>query len=775
MVVRQVFLLLGIAYCLASDSGWADRIGPWQFDRYSQGLVITFYHGTFENTVQVPEVFEEIPGVPVQGIAETFNGSDVKFITLPPSLLELSPLAFFECNLLSEIQIPAKIRSVGGSAFAGCTNLKTVALLGNASLERSAFENCGSLKSVFFSYSGTNPISWASGIFSGCAKLSQITIPVQVPSLPTSLFNGCSSLTNVEARGALQRIDIDAFRSCTSLTNLVFSNAVDTVVGVYGPDYDGAFQASGITNLVFEKRVRSIGDAAFSKMPNLQSISFHEEIGSIPQVAFYDCPRLTTIEVGGGVQSLGSRAFEKCPSLTNINFYGGLKSIETEALADAKQLKTLILPPDLTNISTKAFLNCSGLEKLIFMGTNPPKVVNRSVFSGCRANVKIYYPKGAASWSQYNQWWGFEAIPYSTNIEVAWPTVEPMQSGQKLSEAILTGGSARDAETGEKVSGTFSFEDPSFQPPGGDFATNLVFIPTLWYLGEQTRSVAFRVWTNIPVIQVPENLTAPVGWRFSYRIQASNNPSSFVALTEPSADVFRNFYLSPESGEISGIPQKTGKVSFRVSAQNPDVPAGQADLLLQVTRGTPRVVRPPMTSAIRAGQPLSRSVLSGGSASNDLGTVLGKFSWLIPDRRPLAGTTSQDVRFTPSDLVNYRPTIVSVPVQVLGITSPATLVTLTNGMAPAESLDIKVNFPAIRYEAFGLPPGLKLDAKTGQITGRPTIPNGSTLASYPTTLVAWRSQTESYSLQKTLVVAPRNALAYLDQFLSMLRPLDRQP
>jgi hypothetical protein len=182
-----------------------------------------------------------------------------------------------------------------------------------------------------------------------------------------------------------------------------------------------------------------------------------------------------------------------------------------------------------------------------------------------------------------------------------------------------------------------------------------------------------------------------------------------------------------------------------------------------------------MTSAIRAGQPLSRSVLSGGSASNDLGTVSGKFSWLIPDRRPLAGTTSQDVRFTPSDLVNYRPTIVSVPVQVLGITSPATLVTLTNGMAPAESLDIKVNFPAIRYEAFGLPPGLKLDAKTGQITGRPTIPNGSTLASYPTTLVAWRSQTESYSLQKTLVVAPRNALAYLDQFLSMLRPLDRQP
>ena len=776
--MRQLVPLLGIGFFLGSGLSWAERIGPWQFERSSQGLLITFYHGSLENTVIVPESFEEIPGISVYGIAETFNGSDVKNIALPTSLLSLSPLAFNECSLLSGIQIPEKVQSIGDFAFSGCTNLKTVALQGNASLARSVFENCGSLRSILFSYSGTNLISWGDSLFSGCAKLPQITIPSQVPTLPPGLFTGCASLTNVEVQGALQAIGVDSFRGCTSLSNLVFSNPVDTVRGYttsYSPYYFGAFQASGITNLVFKKRVRSIERAAFSKMPNLQAISFEEELGSIPYVAFYDCPRLKKIEVGGPVQSLGTRAFEKCPSLTTINFYGGLKNIEPQALADAKQLKELILPPDLADIGAKAFLNCSGLERLIFMGTNPPTVVNRSVFSGCRADVKIYYPEGASNWSQYNQWWGYAAIPYRTNIEVAWPTVEPMHLGQKLSEAVLTGGNARYAETGEKVPGAFSFEDPDFQPPGGDLTTNLVFTPTLWYLGEQTQSVSFRVWTNIPVIQVPENLSAPAGWRFSYRIQASNNPSSFVAMTEPSADVFKNFYLSPESGEISGIPQKTGKVSFRVSAQSPDVPAGQADLLLQVTRGTPRVVRPPMTSAIRAGQPLSRSVLSGGSASNDLGTVAGKFSWLIPDRRPLAGTTSQDVRFTPSDLVNYRPATVSVSVQVLGITSPATLLTLTNGMAPAESLDIKVNFPAIRYEAFGLPPGLKLDAKTGQITGRPTIPNGSTLASYPTTLVAWRSQTESYSLQKTLVVAPRNALAYLDQFLSMLRPLDRQP
>lgn len=752
--MRQLVLLFVLTLALGFGDAWAlsQRDGDFDYDTdLSNGAIITQYHGLYLEPVNVPS---EYKGKPVISISNTFRYRNVKGVVLPETLKKIGDYAFEECAYLTNIQVPANVASIGFRAFRSCGNLKTLNVNGNTDLASEAFVNCTSLQRAFFTYIGSNSVTWHGNVFSGCSSLSQITIPKQVKTLPSGLFAECSAMTNVEVAGDLASIEVRAFYKCTSLSNLFFSNRVGIINSNWSggsPPFLGAFQASRITNIIFKKEVGSATNYAFKGMPNLQSVSFFGDVGSV-----------------------GSYAFEECPSLTNVVFYGGLKRIEPYAFANCNKLKVLILPDDLEYIGDQAFLNCTGLEKLIFLGNTRP-TFDSFPLRGCSSNLKLYYPNGSADWSGYSNWYdGLQASPFPTNILVTWPQAESIQIGQRLSDVVLTNGSAKYAENGEAVPHSFSFDEPDFQPPLGTFTTNVVFTPELWYLGTQTKTISFRVLTNKPVV-IPETITATNGWFFQYQVRTSNNPTIFSLVGNPPTNFFKNFQLSSDTGLVAGIPQKAGTANLTLRAVNSEALSGQADLLLQVTRGTPRVARLPTASAIRAGQPLSSSVLNGGSASNDLGTVPGKFTWLIPDRRPLAGTTSQDVRFTPSDLVNYRPATVSVSVQVLGITSPATLLTLTNGMAPAESLDIKVNFPAIRYEAFGLPPGLKLDAKTGQISGRPAIPNGSTLASYPTTLVAWRSQTESYSLQKTLVVAPKNALAYLDQFLSMLRPSERQP
>jgi len=60
---------------------------------------------------------------------------------------------------------------------------------------------------------------------------------------------------------------------------------------------------------------------------------------------------------------------------------------------------------------------------------------------------------------------------------------------------------------------------------------------------------------------------------------------------------------------------------------------------------------------------------------------------------------------------------------------------------------------------------LKLDAKTGRISGRPGV-----LGTYRVTLVAWQGTAERFVAHRSLVVTAPTALTYLQQAFSFFRP-----
>ena len=83
------------------------------------------------------------------------------------------------------------------------------------------------------------------------------------------------------------------------------------------------------------------------------------------------------------------------------------------------------------------------------------------------------------------------------------------------------------------------------------------------------------------------------------------------------------------------------------------------------SRTTPSITTSPTASAITYGQNLVSSVLSGGVAS-----VAGTFAFTTPATALNAGTSSQDVTFTPSDTANYKSatTLVNVTVNKASLT-----------------------------------------------------------------------------------------------------------
>jgi hypothetical protein len=175
-----------------------------------------------------------------------------------------------------------------------------------------------------------------------------------------------------------------------------------------------------------------------------------------------------------------------------------------------------------------------------------------------------------------------------------------------------------------------------------------------------------------------------------------------------------------------------------------------------VAKGTPSITAAPTATAITYGQSLSASTLSGGSAS-----VAGSFAWTSPGSQPAAGTASQGVTFTPSDTANYEAvtTMVSVTVNPappvgLAITSDLSAVSLNFGSTT--SYQITASGSPSSYGASGLPAGLKINARTGLISGKP-----SKTGAFTVTLQALKKGSTTATATKVFTVVQAPSFTYV--------------
>ena len=142
---------------------------------------------------------------------------------------------------------------------------------------------------------------------------------------------------------------------------------------------------SGITSVVIEDGVTSIGD-----------------------YAFMTCSGLTSITIPASVTSIGEFALGYCNLLTSVTFAdeSQLESIGNYAFASSG-LTSIVIPASVTNIGEEAFDYCSNLATLTLLPATPPTLgggafnnIGRSVNS----DKKFY----------------FHGMEYGTNENPAW-------------------------------------------------------------------------------------------------------------------------------------------------------------------------------------------------------------------------------------------------------------------------------------------------------------------------------------------------------------------
>ena len=158
-----------------------------------------------------------------------FSHSQLKSITLPPTLTRISNSMLSDMPQLENITIPATVTEIGSSAFSGCTSLKEVDIPNSVqSIGLQAFYQDSALVRVHL------PESLArieGGTFRECASLSELNIPERVNYIGVYAFSGCSSLTSIQIPSNVTTIDSDAFWGCSSLEKLVIGASVTELKG----------------------------------------------------------------------------------------------------------------------------------------------------------------------------------------------------------------------------------------------------------------------------------------------------------------------------------------------------------------------------------------------------------------------------------------------------------------------------------------------------------------------------------------------------------------
>lgn len=349
-----------------------------------------------------------LDGVPVVILSQDdlrnpcFAGAGVTELHLPPTLEIISDKVFSWCKQLTNAVLSDGLKTIGSSAFSGCSNLAQIVFPATAleSIEYSAFAYCG-LTNVVVPNSVTNMGTY---VFSNCTSLVSAALPTGMTAIPVGTFKGCTNLvdftlpagvvsigTNAFMRTGIRTLELPAgiknlgyysFQESALLELTVPGGAEEIPPGVL-------YQSAALTNLVLQEGVKHIADNICNGCTQLATVSFPDTLVDIGPQAFYNAG-LQTLAIPDGVTNIGQSAFHGCAALTNVSLGNGLRDIGRFLFWGCTNLTEVAIPDCITNIGNGSFRNCSNLT-FVAIGSSMESI-SANAFYNCSSLASVSIP-----------------------------------------------------------------------------------------------------------------------------------------------------------------------------------------------------------------------------------------------------------------------------------------------------------------------------------------------------------------------------------------------
>lgn len=322
-----------------------------------------------------------------------------------------------------EFTVPAGVRGIASDAFAGCFPLKTLHLPdGFECIEKDAFPDCTALSDLTLgkgaieieedALRGTllydDPTRWDGDVFYLGEHLIQAnksltgsyTIRPGTKYIASGAFSGCKDLTEITVPESLVESGENAFYDCSQLTHVRTPSLAawcQMEFGLYGSPLDNAeeFFVNGARfegDVVLPQGITHVGSYAFENCTRITSVTLPEGVTRIGNSAFLGCAALTAISLPGSVSSIGEWAFSNCGSLAAIQLPQGLKTLESRVLCSCDGLTHVTVPEGVVRIKESAFQDCRNLSQI----TLPQSLIHigASAFADCPKLTQVTLPQG---------------------------------------------------------------------------------------------------------------------------------------------------------------------------------------------------------------------------------------------------------------------------------------------------------------------------------------------------------------------------------------------
>ncbi len=166
------------------------------------------------------ENLTEIPKHAFEGNSSYFTDNLVG-VVLPNTVTSIGEDSFPRTGI-TEISIPASVKSIEDYVFGYCSNLASVKLSeGLESIGGWAFRACYNLKKIVIPDSITT--LKGVGTFEDCSALTDVVIGSGITEIPETMFCGWSSLETVHIPASVKKIGAGAFQCASNATKKSFT------------------------------------------------------------------------------------------------------------------------------------------------------------------------------------------------------------------------------------------------------------------------------------------------------------------------------------------------------------------------------------------------------------------------------------------------------------------------------------------------------------------------------------------------------------------------
>ena len=269
---------------------------------------------TFDGPGKTNFFFAEDGSIYNKGKTELYyaGGGALGTVIIPSTIAALKPYAFANRTQIEKVifEDGSQLTEIPENCFEGCTGLKEVQGLPSTlkTLGGSAFSGCSALSEIKLP-EGMETIN--SSAFAGCEGLKSVAIPNTVKTIGDSAFADCTALVSVSLSSQLEALNRFAFKNCEKLTKLELPQSLKH----FG---EKAVIGTSIEKIVLPENVTKLVQMQFNSCKSLKEIVIKGNITTVPDSVFAGCSSLQSVTLPASITEFSAN-----------DGFSGLKALST--------------------------------------------------------------------------------------------------------------------------------------------------------------------------------------------------------------------------------------------------------------------------------------------------------------------------------------------------------------------------------------------------------------------------------------------------------------